>query len=190
MKTGDAIRNRRSIRRFKDQTVEKEKIEELLELATLAPSGKNKQPWRFVVLRNDSKIDLLEAVDKVLKRLQKSEQSTGSFSNSLQVMEEAPILILVFNNSSRQGLSKEFVYANILVDTQSIGAAIQNMLLAAQTMGLGTLWICDILYASEEVCSFVSTKDELIAAVAVGYAAEAPAARLRKAWQDVCEFMD
>jgi nitroreductase len=72
-----------------------------------------------------------------------------------------------------------------VLDIQSIGAAIQNMLLAAEDQGLGSLWICDVFIAYEELCKWLDEKGELIAAVSFGYADESPAARLRKPKSEV-----
>ncbi len=76
-----------------------------------------------------------------------------------------------------------------VVDIQSIGAAIQNMLLAAQDLGLGSLWICDVFVAYEEFCEWLGEKGEMIAAVSFGYAAESPAARPRKPFNDLVNFI-
>lgn len=54
-----AIEERRSIRKFKDKVVPKEIIEKILELATKAPSGKNRQPWKFVVAQNNTKDEMV-----------------------------------------------------------------------------------------------------------------------------------
>lgn len=58
-----AIEERRSIRKFQDKTVEKERIEKILKLATKAPSGKNRQPWRFIVLQNSKKDELISIMN-------------------------------------------------------------------------------------------------------------------------------
>ena len=54
------------------------------------------------------------------------------------------------------------------------------MLLAAQDLGIGSLWMCDVFYAYEELCAWLGEEGEMIAAVALGYPAEKPAARPRK----------
>ncbi len=186
----EAIETRRSIRRFKPDPIERTVIEKLLEITTLAPSAKNEQPWRFVVVEDMVKEELLERVDGVLQNAIANNWPTGSLRGSLQAMRQAPVLILVFNSVSRSGLSERFEYAKFLVDTQSLGAAIQTMLLAAQSMGLGTLWICDVLYATQEICSYVDTNDELVAAVSIGLPAESPLPRPRKARSEVTTFLD
>ncbi len=72
-----------------------------------------------------------------------------------------------------------------VVDIQSIGASIQNMLLAAQDLGIGSLWMCDVFYAYEELSAWLGAEGEMIAAVAFGYPAETPAARPRKPLSEI-----
>ena len=67
-----------------------------------------------------------------------------------------------------------------LVAVQAIGAAIQNMLLAAQELGVGSLWICDVFYAYEELCAWLGETRQMIAAVSFGYPDESPGPRPRK----------
>ena len=63
------------------------------------------------------------------------------------------------------------------------------MLLAAQDFELGTLWICDVFYCSNEICSWLNRKDELVAAVVIGYPNQSPYPRLRKLLQEVIEWL-
>lgn len=65
METINAINERRSIRKFQDKMIPEEVIEELLELSTKAPSGKNRQPWRFVVLQDKAKDELVDLMTNV-----------------------------------------------------------------------------------------------------------------------------
>ena len=190
METKTAIETRRSIRRFTNKPIEREMIEELLELTIQSPSAKNDQPWRFVVLREQSKTDLLERLEEKAQALIENNIPTGSLRGSIRAMQEAPVLILIYNGISREGLGEREEYAKFLVDTQSLGSAIQTMLLGAQSMGIGSLWICDVLYASEEIGAFVGKKEELVAAVALGYAEAWPNARPRRDWSEITKFID
>lgn len=185
----EAIRARRSIRRFKPDPVKREVVEELLDLTVQAPSAKNDQPWRFVVAVGQEKNRLVETLQRAREEAEASGLSTGSMRGSLRAMAEAPAVILVFNRISRQHIPEPYHYAKLLVDTQSIGGAIQTFLLAAQDMGLGTLWICDVLYAAGRVQEFAACRDELVAAIALGVPAESPQKRPRVAWQDLTTWM-
>jgi len=79
---------------------------------------------------------------------------------------------------------------NEICNTQSIGAAIQNMTLAATELGLGSLWICDAYFAYPELCAWLNCTGELAAALALGYAAEQPAARPRLPLSQITEWRD
>lgn len=183
-----AIEERRSIRQFQNKIVPKETIERLLELATKSPSGKNRQPWRFVVLQNSKKDELVCIMKNASNLHKKQNKSIGSLDLSTNSINEASAVVLVFNAFSN--IEEDYNHNRLLTDTQSIGAAVQNMILGAQNFGLGTLWICDIFYCSSEICSWLNRKDELVAAVAIGYPNQFPYPRPRKLLQEVAEWID
>lgn len=77
-----------------------------------------------------------------------------------------------------------------ICDTLSIGAAVENMILKATEIGLGTLWIANTFYAYEELSDFIGEDGQLACAVALGYADETPDPRPRKPFEDILEFRD
>lgn len=182
------IEERRSIRKFQDKVVSKEIIERLLELATKAPSGKNRQPWRFVVIRGDKKNDLVNIMNSVAKIHKKANISNGSYELSINSIKESSALILVFNAFSN--FEEDYNHYRLLTDTQSIGSSIQTMILLAQKFGLGSLWICDIFYCDREICSWLNRKDELISAVAIGYPNQYPYQRPRKSLDEIVDWIE
>lgn len=187
MEIKKAIEERRSIRKFQNKVVPKEIIEELLKLATKAPSGKNRQPWRFVVLQNSKKDELVNIMGNVLNQHKKENKTFGSLEISINSINEASVIVLVFNAFSN--FEEDYNHNRLLTDTQSIGAAVQTMLLAAQNFELGTLWICDIFYCNKEIGSLLNRKEELIAAVAIGYPNQSPYPRPRKSLEEVVEWL-
>ena len=191
MDVNEAISSRRSIRKFKPDPVPIEKLEKILTAATMAPSGKNKQPWKFYVVQGEQRSEMVQQMDKGIQRLSQMDIRIGSASYTLEVMKQAPITVFVVNPSSKHPLLKRNTlesYSDV-VDIQSIGAAIQNMLLTATSLGLGTLWICDIFFAYEELCEWLGEKGQMIAAVSVGYTDQAPQARPRKSVPEVTVFV-
>lgn len=186
MDTLRAITARRSIREFQDKIVPREMIEAILELATKAPSGKNRQPWHFVVLQDKRKDALVHLMTGVSNYRNLQGLDIGSCEGSIHAINQASVVILVFNAFSN--FEKDYNHFRLLTDTQSIGAAIQTMILAAQDFGLGTLWICDIFYSEREICSWLNYSDELVAALAIGYANQSPNPRPRKSWKDITEW--
>lgn len=191
-----AIKNRRSIRRYKNQDVPRQMIEEVIEAGMLAPSSKNRQPWKFVVTSGKAKCEALAAMEKGLHREKKAPllpgctQYIGGAEHTLRIMEQAPVVIFIVNTLGIDIHSvltpEDRIYE--MCNAQSIGAAIENMSLEAEELGLGSLWICDTCFAYEELNRWLGADGELIAALALGYADEQPAARPRKGLEEVTEW--
>jgi nitroreductase len=187
MNTLEAIAARRSIRRFLPTPVPRELVERILEAAIQAPSGKNRQPWRFVVVEGSKRDELASIMRKATREGGEHAISTRASSRrSTNAIERAPITILVFNGESPND-TPEADWRT--VDIQSIGGAIQTMLLAAQDLGLGSLWICDVYRAYDDICAWLGRADQMVAAVTIGYANEAPPARPRKQMGEVTTWL-
>ena len=192
----DAINNRRSIRRFTDAPVEKRLTEELIEAGRAAPSAKNRQPWKYIVFSGAAKAEMLDIMENGLNReqvspaLPDSKNGLPDARNTLRIMRQAPVVILVLNTNGTSPFAEVSADDRIteICDTLSIGASIQNILLKAQESGLGTLWIANTCYAYEELTRYLDTDSQLVGAVAVGYTDESPAQRPRKPLDDILEF--
>jgi len=141
MDLDEAIRGRRSIREYVDKNVSEELVRQIIKAATFAPSAKNGQQWRFTVLTGDAKEKLTNCFRRELEVICKriGEENTGSAFGSCSIMEDVPIVIMVWN-AGKMGWETE---------KHSVAAAIQNMLLKAYSLGLGSLWIGDIFYCVE-----------------------------------------
>jgi F420 biosynthesis protein FbiB-like protein len=192
MQITDAIAQRRSIRRFKDTPVPEEDIRRLLHAATLAPSGKNAQPWRFVVVEGETqRAEMVRLMRAGIAKLKAQGVNPGSSEWTAGIMAHAPVTIFVFDDEeTNEDRERSFVdFLMNTVDIQSIGAAIQNMLLAALDRGLGTLWICDVFYAYEELCDWLGENHVMVAAISIGYPDEAPGPRPRMAVDEVTRWV-
>jgi F420 biosynthesis protein FbiB-like protein len=191
METLRAIAARRSIRKFAHQDVARETIEAVLQAAIQAPSGKNRQPWRFVVVTGDEKrAQMIRVMRAGIENTKARGMDPGTAIMTARVMEGAPVTIFVFNPEGLHPWTQHSVSQTFLegVDTQSIGAAVQNMLLAAQDMGLGTLWICDVWGAYDQITEWLGQPGQLVAAVAMGYPDEQPPARPRRPLSEVVRW--
>lgn len=191
-----AIMDRRSIRKYKQDPVPKQLIEEILQAGILAPSSKNRQPWKFIVATGASKEDMLAAMNKGLLRekemplLPESAEHLSGAEYTLKIMEQASVIIAIVNTLGvdiNNILTTEERISEIC-NVQSIGAAIENMTLAATDLGLGSLWICDTYFAHAELCDWLNVEGELVAAMAIGYVDENPPARPRKSMEAVVEW--
>lgn len=185
METLEAIRQRRSIRRFRDTPVPRDLVERVLDAAVLAPSAKNRQPWRFVVLEGDARLKLARLMEEGVAWLRAHGENIGSAENSAGIVRRAPVTIVVFNaDYEHDGLIFDHVTYNA-PDIQSIGGMVQTMLLAATSLGLGSLWICDVLCAYPTIREWLGRREELVTAVSLGYADESPSARPRRPAKDL-----
>lgn len=157
-----AIHERRSVRHFMDAPVDRSLIREVLQAACWAPSGLNNQPWRFAVVR-----------DPELK------EKIAGLTRYSETMRQASVLIPVF-------LDRETSY-DYVKDCQAVGAAIQNMLLAIHALGLGAVWIGEILKNKDKVREALELPErlELMAVVAVGHPAHRKQSSHRRPLEEV-----
>jgi nitroreductase len=112
----DVIFTRRSVRRYKKQVVEQEKIEKLLKAGMQAPSAANQQPWEFIVVQKQENLDKLAGISAYSK-----------------MVADAPLAIVLVGNEDRMRLQLHW--------EQDMAAATQNILLEAAHLGLGAVWL-------------------------------------------------
>jgi coenzyme F420-0:L-glutamate ligase/coenzyme F420-1:gamma-L-glutamate ligase len=184
----DAINQRHSIRKYSSRPISPEILREIQEAAGWAPSAHNAQPWRFIVLTEESAKQVLAelmadawtadmAKDGVAVEAQKREASIERFKH-------APVLVImcltmedmkVYPDERRQRIERDLAM-------QSLGAAIQNMLLAAHAEGLSACWFSTPSFCKETVRKVLKIPEivEPQALIALGYAAEKPQTPQRK----------
>jgi len=136
----EAIKNRRSCRSFAADPVPSDAIEQLLEAAAWAPSPLNTQPWQFIVITDEAKKNeiFLEA-DRCRKWAIEESGWTWLKGYPLVFLKEAPVIIAVVGDPKKTGVDM-FQEEGGVGYQLACAAAIQNLLLAAHALGLGTLW--------------------------------------------------
>ena len=157
-----AILARRSRRNFSKEIVADHDIEQIITAGIWAPSGKNNQPWRFVIITDE---DVRQGLS-----------STTIYS---RIVQEAPVLLAVF-------MDKESSYDEVK-DHQAIGACLQNMLLACESLGLGAVWLGQIINNKEEVNNILDIDDQfdLMAVLAIGHPSRLDQQSVRKSLSEV-----
>lgn len=180
-------RGRRSVRAFQNRTVPRAALETMIEAARWAPSPHGRQPWRFVVLtRDEPKQALAAAMGADWQRvLEMDGQERATIQLRLEKSHErirtAPALILacLYLADLDQYPDADRQRAEEIMAIQSLGAAIQNMLLAAFAQGLDTGWMCAPLFTPETVRAALGLDDALIphALIPVGYEERPPKRR-------------
>jgi len=163
----EAIKTRRSIRRFKEVEIPEEDLKKILEAAIWAPSAGNLQPWEFIVVKDK----------KIKERL--AEAALGQMW-----MTTAPVIVVVCANlersASRYGERGRNLYA-----IQDTAAAIENMLLAAHALGYGACWVG--AFDEEEVRRILNIPHGIrpVALIPMGRPAEEPSVPYRRSLKDI-----
>lgn len=158
----EGIYTRRSVREFTDEPVGRDTLLEIVKAGTWAPSGLNNQPWRFAVITDAS-----------------VRASMSKLTTYGHIIEGAPAVIAVF-------VDREAMYHDVK-DHQAMGACIQNILLAAHGLGLGGVWLGEILKSATEVNALLGLPEslEFMAAVALGHPTEKKRRSTRKSVEQV-----
>jgi len=178
------IKERRSVRRFQDKDVDPFLIEELLYMASWAPSSNNDQPWRFVAVKNKEVKNRI--FDLFLERMKDYYQKRGVPLERIKAFWSghftAPVFIFAFNQPSDEESEKEFSGIEKIWNIQSVSNACQNILLAAKAMELGTCWMGALLVIETEIKQILQAPEDaqLMTVIALGYPAEDPFPRIRK----------
>lgn len=180
-------RNRRSVRRFAERPVPRAVLEEMLEAARWAPSPHGRQPWRFVVLsRDEPKARLAQSMGADWQGiLEMDGEPPEAIARRLELsrlrIRSAPALVLacLYLEGLDQYPDPDRQRAEEVMAIQSLGAAIQNMLLSAYSVGLDTGWMCAPLFSPDAVRDALNLPAALIphALIPVGYAAAPPKRR-------------
>lgn len=171
------IKTRRSIRKFKTETISKDVIKDLVLTASYAPSWKNTQTTRYIAITDP------ETKDRISKECC-NEHNQG-------IIDGAPVLIATTIMDKRSGFERDGSYTTIREDNwQSFdnGVAVQTFCLAANEKGLGTVIMG--MYDIDKAAEILEVPEEqlLMALIAVGYPDEEPAVPKRKAVEDILKF--
>lgn len=186
----DIIRGRRSVRAFRPEPPTRDQLEQILEAARWAPSPHGRQPWRFaVVTRAEAKARLAAAMGaewRAQLALDGQDEATIALRHqkSRQRITGAPAIIVpclyledldAYPDAGRQA-------AETTMAIQSLGCAVQNMLLAAYAQGLDSGWMCAPLFCPATVRAALGLADTLHphALIPIGYAAKDPVRRPRR----------
>ncbi|MCJ7424079.1 nitroreductase family protein [Candidatus Bathyarchaeota archaeon] len=157
----DVVLSRRSIRRYEPKEIPSDVLDKILEAGRQAPSAANKQPWHFIVL-TDSGI--------------KKELSKGMFN---RFIKDTPITVVGCAHKDLTAGKWSIVSTTI---------ALQNMVVVAWAMGIGSCWVGD--FSEEKVKKLLSIPENwnVVALVSFGYPAEKPQPRKKKTIKEIASF--
>ena len=136
------IKGRRSVRAYNDEPVSKEQIDSVLEAGTWAPTGMNRQPWKFIVIENKDIIKYVSTETKIMVKKMMPDIAKQFQTEVDIICYGAPVLILICTESDKQ-----WGHVSLL---DSVLAA-QNMFLKAYELGLGTCYMGFVEFLSSNL---------------------------------------
>jgi nitroreductase len=189
----ELICSRRSIRFFENKDIPNDILDQIIEAGLRAPSSKNSQPWHIVVLKGKDKDKVCDWTTEnpnneafgpgKMKDSQTSTSPLLSTNASLGVIKKAPVLLIIFNRGPFSGGREEVSRGNygtivkILNESIGIGACMENILLAADSFGLGGVAMFDIFPAESLMKKNFQIDYDFAIAIALGYPAFKPGKR-------------
>jgi len=191
-----SIKNRRSVRMFIDKPVKDEDLKTILHAANQAPSAHNQQSWRFIVLKGEKKNELASFIND------KSNDFPRPSSTLLRLasrsIASAPVMIAVVNTSEliSRGTDLFKFDKNIahdffrIMEIQSSAAAVQNLLLAATSIGLATVWLGVLVLIKNDVLKLLNEPEgEFMAVIPVGYPAKSSPGPVKQPLDVIAKYL-
>jgi coenzyme F420-0:L-glutamate ligase/coenzyme F420-1:gamma-L-glutamate ligase len=191
----EIIQGRRSVRRFVERPVPREALLAILDAARWAPSPHGRQPWRFVVLTDPApKARLADAMGATwVRQLALDGQDAERVAERLRIsklrIRTGPAIVIpcLYMAEMDRYPDAERSAAEETMAIQSLGCAIQNMLLTAYSLGLDAGWMCAPLFCPDVVREALDLDQSLVphALIPIGYAAADPNRRPRKPLEEL-----
>ncbi len=182
-----ALRNRRSVSKVSPEEPPEALIRTMLEAATWAPNHFLTEPWRFFVLRGDARNRLGAAMGEAAARREDDpERAEAAREKIIGKPLRAPYVIAVAVEPDEREKVVE------LEEIAATSAAMQNMLLAAEALGLGAIWRTGWACYTPQVREFLGLSDRarVLGFIYVGYTAQPAPARVRRPVDEVARWMD
>lgn len=208
MEFTELINKRRSIRKYLADSVDDNVIAELISAAVTAPSGCNSQCWKFIAVKTSDKISALaEAVERGVRRFYcdvEDEIFLASRVKQTTFFKNAPLVILVYLTEMKYHdprveeyySGKGYSHCEMLSelgnpDVLSIGAAVENLILKAEEMGLGACWMNDPIVSAKEINEFIGVPEgcRLMSVIPLGKPAYVPREKQMKPLSEVLEII-
>jgi nitroreductase len=165
----EAVEKRRSIRKFKPKPVAKKDLKKILEAGRLAPSGSNRQPWSFIVVRESE-----------------TKKALSVAANNQKFIADVDTVVVALGDPGTSPKALPYKLSSTRIGyLQDPMIAVEHMILAATALGYGTCWIG--AFSEDEVKKILKIPENLvvIALLPVGIADESPPLKSRKAFNEI-----
>ena len=192
MEFSEVIERRLTTLNYTNKKVSNENMNKIIESAIIAPSAKNRQPWRFYLLTDKQKNDIAEEMENwinhtgLVTTVKRSANVIRQVGNCVLIYSDkwdsnhvdkikSPQKLLNGEDIENMVIMHDYYFDRIKADTLSVGAAVEHMILKATELGIDTTWLCDVLFIGDMINEYLGLKDkELICGVAFGYRNQNP----------------
>lgn len=206
MEFKEVLSKRVSIRSFKKEEVPSDVLRELVIRASLAPSINNSQPWKFIAIKNENLLkNMAETVHKKIREMfptETEENVVNAVDKFSTFFGNAPALIVVLNKPyeaivdsilenteySHEEINRLRNYPNV----QTIGAAIEHIILSAFDLGYGSCWLTGLLIARDELQKILKIEEpySIAACVAIGKSSVSIPPKEKKSLEEIFEIIE
>jgi len=181
---------------FSDRDVSSEDLYTILAAANHAPSAHNQQSWRFIILKNEKKNELANLVNA--RAADFNRPSTALLRLASRSIVSAPVVIAIANSGELMSRGTELFKVDKetghdffrIMEIQSSAAAVENLLIAATSLGLATVWLGVLVLIKHDILEFLGEPDgEFMAVVPVGYAARENPSPHKQSLEKVIKYL-
>ena len=187
----ELIKKRRTIRKYKDKPIPKRIIDKIIEAGRWGPSVVSFQPWKFIVV---TKKDVIRKIHQIISMRVKKMGVVGTILGSTsKAVDKASCLIMIYNKGAFVNFASKFgkdcVKFAKVAEISAISAAIQNMILVSESLGIGSCWHDTPLFCEKKINKLLKIEDRLVAVLTFGYPAEKGKRAKREALSDMVRYM-
>lgn len=192
----ELIKKRCTTRKYKNKKISKKILKKILEAGIWGPAIHHFQPWKYIIVEN---VVLMNGISNIIaKRIKKLQLPGFLLLPTIKAITNAKSLILVFNNNEFVNFQKKIFRGKIdkkyeeiikVAEISAISAGIQNMILMAENLGIGSCWLSSPLLCGPEICRLLSISSELVAVLTLGYPLEIGKRSPRKPIDQVLKFV-
>jgi len=163
MDVRDAIKKRRSVRAYENKEIPDEILNQILESARLAPSAGNRQPWKFVVVKDANR-----------------RKALAKAANNQSFIAEAPVVIAA--------VTLEVMSCEVVSYAIDLAIAVDHMTLQAVELGLGTCWIGAFSEEKAKKILNIPENCKIVALLPIGYPKDLPGPKIRKSLKEIVSY--
>lgn len=194
----ELVKKRKTIRRYKEKVIPQKILDKIIEAGIWGPSVPSFlqiQPWKFIVIKDKEKIESLAGILK--KKSRKASAGVNvMLSSAASIIGGAAAVILIYNSKDLDEKAARYkvIYSKfrrIIKTAQlcAISATIQNMILVAEYLGIGSCWLDTPLFCKNEINKFLGVEETLAGVLTLGYPAEEGKRSPRKSFNEMVKYI-